>query len=601
MDTLNIINKLENYNIVQNNLLTLYQKFMFFFPDDYCHLPITDTITDINLEYNHLDKLPINFDKFNHLQILNIGNNKLVNIPKCLYNFDNIEAITFHNNNISQLQNNIGNWKNLKCLSLAHNYYLTHFPETISNWKKLRYLNCSRNRFIYLDHQIDNWKNLEILDMSHNCLSFVHPNISYCRKLKNINLSHNKLKLINGLEQLENLEKLELKHNCLEIISLENLNRLTTLDLSHNKLSHLENVNWNNMTQLEYINLSYNNLETINIDFSVLPNLRTLILDHNNLEHFPDTIFQALNLTTLTIAHNHISNIPQEIGNLVNISLLDVGHNNLDSLPVEMANMTNLEELYINNNHIDILPDELIQCPNLGYCNYTGNQNNEGINITVSNELFQYLNREIFNNHRYNDIIDLDLNQNLQVYNSPQSVHNSSIQSSLKKCIMKLIKDNIKLDIQQVLILVNKDHVLNKGTKKLLNKYCRDHANHHSTLNVTFGQVLTAVWEKITELQMEYQDEVKKIMNDEMDVSRNKCFTGRISRLVSCLHGFIEGIEVNISPNEQISNILLMVKKRLEKENNLTEENWKNEFKNEMEERFYPETKINEWLEHIEI
>jgi len=44
-----------------------------------------------------------------------------------------------------------------------------------------------------------------------------------------------------------------------------------------------------------------------------------------------------------------------------------------------------------------------------------------------------------------------------------------------------------------------------------------------------------------------------------MQESECKCFTGRISRLVICLSGYSDKVEIKISENEEISNIINII------------------------------------------
>jgi hypothetical protein len=59
-------------------------------------------------------------------------------------------------------------------------------------------------------------------------------------------------------------------------------------------------------------------------------------------------------------------------------------------------------------------------------------------------------------------------------------------------------------------------------------------------------------------------------MNIETNDAQCKCFTGRISRLVDCLNGFNTNIKINISDNEQIGNIIILIKNQLIREKKLT-------------------------------
>ena len=49
-------------------------------------------------------------------------------------------------------------------------------------------------------------------------------------------------------------------------------------------------------------------------------------------------------------------------------------------------------------------------------------------------------------------------------------------------------------------------------------------------------------------------------INDEMNDSVCKCFTGRMSRLVNVLNGFDEIVIINISKNQRIWNIIIITK-----------------------------------------
>jgi len=73
----------------------------------------------------------------------------------------------------------------------------------------------------------------------------------------------------------------------------------------------------------------------------------------------------------------------------------------------------------------------------------------------------------------------------------------------------------------------------------------------HTILNVTFEEVLIAVWSKIR--NHINKEEIIKVLNIEMLDSECKCFTGRLTRLVNCLAGFDENIKMEISANEQMN------------------------------------------------
>ncbi len=89
-------------------------------------------------------------------------------------------------------------------------------------------------------------------------------------------------------------------------------------------------------------------------------------------------------------------------------------------------------------------------------------------------------------------------------------------------------------------------------------------------LNLSFLDILVAVWNRIS--INEHSSEIKKVLNQEMEDSECKCFTGRVSRLVNCLSTFDELVEVTISDAEQIGNVITTILNRLNREERYTVE-----------------------------
>jgi len=84
-----------------------------------------------------------------------------------------------------------------------------------------------------------------------------------------------------------------------------------------------------------------------------------------------------------------------------------------------------------------------------------------------------------------------------------------------------------------------------------------------------------------------------------MNDSECKCFTGRIYRLINCLNGFTDLVNINISDNQQIGNIIVIIKEKLELENNYSIEKHKELVEIELLERNYNKEIINEWINYI--
>ena len=134
---------------------------------------------------------------------------------------------------------------------------------------------------------------------------------------------------------------------------------------------------------------------------------------------------------------------------------------------------------------------------------------------------------------------------------------------------------------------------LSDTCKQLLFEYINDETEH-SVLLITFGELLLSVWSIIRE----HKDDILKILDTEIKDTECKCFTGSMSRLINCLNGYDNRVQIRIADNQQISNILLLVKDGLG--DLYTVEKHRELFQKEMTERGYDSSIINEWMEYIE-
>ena len=136
---------------------------------------------------------------------------------------------------------------------------------------------------------------------------------------------------------------------------------------------------------------------------------------------------------------------------------------------------------------------------------------------------------------------------------------------------------------------------LDNESKSLIFEYIES-KEVHSILNITFEELLLNVYSMI--LSSKDKEEIFKIMNSEIKDSNCKCFTGRLSRLVNCLNGFDENIKINISDNEQIGNIILLIREKYPLIDDL--DKVKEEVRKELSDRGYSAEIIDSWVEYIE-
>jgi hypothetical protein len=159
------------------------------------------------------------------------------------------------------------------------------------------------------------------------------------------------------------------------------------------------------------------------------------------------------------------------------------------------------------------------------------------------------------------------------------------------------MNDKITINNDTVNQQIVEDDILETTVKQQLQEYINDD-QVHSNYQVTFQELLNCVWQRITT----HKDslEIKKIMNTEMKDGLCMCFTGRLSRLVNCLNGFYDDIQIKIHDNQQIGNIILLIKNKLETIGELNIQQWKSEVTKELIEREYKAEEIEEWLEFID-
>jgi hypothetical protein len=138
--------------------------------------------------------------------------------------------------------------------------------------------------------------------------------------------------------------------------------------------------------------------------------------------------------------------------------------------------------------------------------------------------------------------------------------------------------------------------VLTQQTKEIITEYidCND---IHTMLNITFKELFISVVIEMDKLLPDLQIEIQKRLNEEMQDSECKCFTGRISRLVNCLSGYSDKVRIQISENEEINNIISVIMNKRELK---TIEVLKEEGREALTERGYDHKKIAEWLEYVE-
>ena len=416
------------------------------------------------------------------------------------------------------------------------------------------------------------------LELRNKQLTSIPPEIGQLENLTALCLERNRIASIPPeIGQLRNLTHLHIGDNALTSIPPEigQLTKLTELWLGNNQLTFIP-PEIGQLTNLTFLSLSTNKLTSIPQDIGRLTNLNLLSLSTNQLTSIPPEIGQLMNLTRLYIGDNQLMSIPPEIGQLMNLTHFWLYNNQLTSIPPEIGGLTNLTYLSLYHNQLTSIPPEIGQLRNLQIF-YIDNNPIEHIPANVA----RLLNRQ---------------RTTQGIYRDTQSVHNSHIQKTIKESIFRLLKEENPKE-KEVIPLILSDSNLDQFAKESLVEYCRDESVH-SELNVTFEELLILVWNRI--IISSHSSEIKAVLNTEMRDAECKCFTGRISRLVNCLSGFDPLVNIQISDNEQIGNVISVIKIQLEEKKEYTVERHKEEANSRLRELGVKEEEIQIWLSYIE-
>ena len=517
-----------------------------------CHVPGTINRWTREDKYSNfrLQLLPENMN-FPNLQKFNCNHNKLTFLPENM-NFPNLKHFECRYNQLTSLPDNI-NFPNLQVFDFTDNK-LTSLPNNM-NFPNLEKFYCCENKLTSLPKNM-NFPNLQKLYCELNELTSLPDNMNF-PNLQKLNCSSNQLTSLPNMN-FPNLQRLNCKQN--ELTSLpENMNfpNLEGLNCSSNQLTSLpKNMNFPNLQSLY---CKQNELTSLP-DNMIFPNLEYFECEYNKLTSLPDNMIFP-NLDHLNCSHNQLTSLPNNM-HFPNLHHFECSHNKLTSLPLCILNWRNIRLIARHNNPIELSP-----------------------------QIARFINR--YRARLYND---------LNVYNDTQNVHNSTIQTSVKDSINNITTriDLLKYDKDELHRLIINDNILTQLCKEQLIEYCSD-TTEHSLLLLTFSEVLWFVLQTIhNDFSIEVQNEIKKILNEEMKESECKCFTGRMNRSVNCLNGFSSHVKINIQDSEQIGNIIFLVKDKLEKEGRYIIEMHKEIVSYELKERGYNDDVITEWLGFIE-
>ena len=362
---------------------------------------------------------------------------------------------------------------------------------------------------------------------------------------------------------------------------------LHSLYAKNNRLNTFPDVS--HCTELEDINLNGNDIEILDCD--IPPNVKTIDLCFNRLMYIN---YEKINPSVKIEASYCFLKVVPPQSHIRNITF---DHNDINS-----------------NKHNKVVPIPIGPLPTAppqdgwqAYNNVDENYARAGLPNNIRNDLYWPLPTAPIQTERI-------------VGTESQSVHNSSIQETANKSLVYVMEyvPN-KTQPEDLITTVINDYKNNRIKKsrirkflKYISKSCAESgigippirkwclANDiHSQFGVTYKALLKQVWAIIEDHK--HKEAMKEVLFQELDDSMYVCFTGRFTRTLNALTGFIEQVQIGINSKEQMGNqIAMAVKKARDKLGNDFQPEARANVKKILVEFEVPEVEHEVWLDAIE-
>ena len=378
---------------------------------------------------------------------------------------------------------------------------------------------------------------------------------------------HNKLENVMLGTAIVNTNRSVVKINCMKMDmfcyeEFPNMNdcNVRELDLGRNKFEELNSYYF--PRNLKILNAKFCDLETVNF---IHNKLRRIDISNNLITSLE---LDCNHLEILNISNNRLMDVKLKTPNL---KFLDASYNYLENIKV-----SGLKVLNIKKNNFIVLPNEFLKIKRIYL---SGNPIIPNLNAYRWNEYFNIFYPEFFQNN-----IEMDKNN---IYDDQELVHNSYVNNTIKLCLEELytISKNRKLE-----------------DIKFLYKYM-DKSRDSLIMNNFRLEELVSV---IVSLSKEkgVWNEVKIILEMEMEEGMYYCLSGKVGRIVSSIMGFnlIKNV-ITISKKDEIRAKYDLVVKRLKGEIGENHPKFYNKLRNEFEIELkimgVDEREIREWVDEV--
>lgn len=203
------------------------------------------TLTKLSVLYNTIPNDSVFFTRNKHLRSLNLQGNHLTKIPASVRLNRRLESLWMGNSKLTELTNQ--SFRGLRRLNDLNLYSagLTQLPKGAGRMKRLKVLDLYYNKLTKLPPPISRLKRLEQLAVAHNDLSELPASLAKLRRLQKLFAHHNRISQLPGdFSKLPHLRTLDLGYNWFTVVPgvLRSLPALEELDLNNNNLQEFPDV-----------------------------------------------------------------------------------------------------------------------------------------------------------------------------------------------------------------------------------------------------------------------------------------------------------------------------------------------------------------------
>jgi hypothetical protein len=427
---------------------------------------------------------------------------------------------------------------------------------SFEHYEEIIFMDCSHMGWDLLPSPLP--ENLQILICKDNFITVI-PNLP--KNLRNLHASYNKIVSLPDITELDELETVDLSHNNVYIVHDVILPvNLKELNLKYNVLTKFSVSKWSD--HLVELNLSKNRLAEIDVCFDNLISTCNVNLQYND---FPS---QKYNAYTVWMTNDNANNV------------------------LKMVQRYGRFGIQLKLRTENVFRNDLVTI---------------GVNIEQNNDHGIY-NRNL--QHIMDQILNLDTRPLLKsIYQDEHNVHSSSIQKSTNESLTWLINSD-SIDPNAVVLIQHlwrpkhwwnlREWIYVFYANNLIEKWCTD-MTIHSVHGITYDQLIGYIWNVIK--NHPDKKEIGIVLRQEILDGNGVCFTGRFTRTLNALSGFIPQVQINISSREQMQNrIVQVLKETREKHDDGTreyEEEARNQITTILNEFSIPTDEQSAWLDAI--